>query len=79
MTIYILVFNCDSGQVSDEYVTKVEDIEQLAIDHYWGILTKPEPGRLKVTVDMVLNTVTVVDMSIKQYIEYDILEFEKKS
>ena len=79
MTIYILAYNCDAGQVSNEYVTREEDIERLAIDHYWGTLTKPEPGRLKVIVDMVQNTVLIIDIPIRASIEYDILEFEKKS
>jgi hypothetical protein len=79
MTIYILAYNDDTGCVSEEYVTKEEDIERLAIDYYWGTLTEPEPGRLKVTVDMVWNVVIVSDTFLStKGIEYNILEFKQK-
>jgi hypothetical protein len=78
MTIYILAYNDDTGCVSEEYVTKEEDIERLAIDYYWGTLTEPEPGRLKVTVDMAEYTVLIIDMSTREGMKYDILEFKQK-
>lgn len=77
-TIYILCYAGDIRQVSDVYVTHEEDIKQLAIDHYWGILTKPVPGRLTVIVDMAVMTVTILDNKAKTTIKYDILAFERK-
>ena len=80
MTIYALAHNCDTGEVSDEYVTDEADIEQLALDHYWGTMSPRPMLRFKVTVDMVENTVLLVDLENRsRCIEYDILEFEKKS
>jgi hypothetical protein len=81
MTIYVLSYNDDTGCVSDEFVTKVEDIEQLAIDFYWGTITEPEPGRLIVRVDMAEYTVKITDTGIKGRpgMGYDILEFTQKN
>ena len=80
MTIYTLCLGTDIGGMTEGYVTNAEDIEQLAIDEHWGILTEPEPGRLLVTVDMVQNTVRIIDTGVKSRtcVEYDILEFKRK-
>ena len=77
MKIYVICFTEDVGCISDEYVTTEEGIEQLVIDHYWGKLAPP--GRLTVTLDMVLNIATVRDNELAVNIEYNILEFEAKA
>ncbi len=78
MTIYLICRTEDVGTISDRYVTRVEDIEQLAIDEYWGTPEEPEPTCLDVVVDMVLNTVLITDMGTISCVEYTILEFEQK-
>lgn len=78
MTIYILCYNEDIGCTSNHYVTDKKDIPQLAIDHYWGTLTYPEPGRLTVTVDDTWLTVTVRDNVFEKDIEYNIIAFNRR-
>jgi hypothetical protein len=78
MKIYVICYTEDVGCLSDQYVTTKEGIKQLVIDHYWGKLTEPPPGRLTVTLDMTLNIAIVKD-GLKADIVYNILEFERKS
>jgi hypothetical protein len=74
MTIYTICYTEDIGNLSDDYTTTEEGIKQLAINHYWGKLTKVPLGRLTVTLDMVLNIVVVRDNEQDWDIEYNIVQ-----
>jgi hypothetical protein len=77
MKIYVICYTEDIGNLSDDYVTTERGIKELAINHYWGKLTEVPPGRLTVTLDMVLNVVVVRDNKLERDIEYNIIQFEK--
>ncbi len=81
MTIYTLCNSEDIKGLYGECVANVEDIEQLAIEAYWGTLTEPEHGRLKVTIDMGEYTVKIIDTftKLRVGILYDILKFEMRA
>jgi hypothetical protein len=76
MPIYILCHNEDIGCTSDCYVTRKEDIPQLAIDFFWGTLIKPSPGRLVVTVDD--TSVKVRDTIRGSEVEYVICTYDQR-
>lgn len=78
MRIYTTCMGEDIGNIGSHYVLLERDVPQLVIDHYWGTLTKPKPGRLTVSYDSTRGVARLHDANLGQEYEYNILYFDLK-